>query len=67
MNLQRETDLGNKLMVIGDMEGAQWGERILRQFGMDMEQYITVICGLPTDISISVVGGLLFLLFLRIY
>ena len=54
-------------MVIGGMEGAQWGERILRQFGMDMEQYITVICGLPTDISISVVGGLLFLLFLRIY
>ena len=36
MNLQRETDLGNKLMVIGGMEGARWGERILRQFGMDM-------------------------------
>jgi len=67
MNLQRQTDLGNELIVTGGVEGAQWGERILRQFGMDMEQYITVVCGLPTDTSISVVGGLLFLLFLRIY
>lgn len=42
-------------------------QTLLREFGMDMEQYITVICELPTDISISVVSGLMFLLFLRIY
>ena len=54
-------------MVPAGIEGARWGKRILREFGMDMEQYITGICGLPTDTSISVVGGLLFLLFLRLY
>lgn len=32
-------------------------QTLLRGFGMDMEQYIAVICELPTDISISVVSG----------